>query len=192
MDERDIRKAIHSKLLRHCHRSRNTRVIDELGLHHGKARIDIAVINGNLCGIEIKSAQDDLSRLPSQIDVYILIFNKITLVLAEKFLDDAKKMVPPWWGLVTVTEGPRGGINLNKIRVEQPNKNIKMDSLARLLWRDEVISLLESNGITSPYLREPRSVLYNMLIETINYKSLHKTVCTTLKHRENWRNHLPL
>lgn len=192
MDEGYIRKAIHSRLIRHCYRSDNTRVIDELGLHHGKARIDIAVINGNLCGIEIKSARDDLSRLPTQVEVYNLIFNKITLVLAEKFLDDAKKMVPSWWGLVTVSEGPRGGIHLKKVRVERLNKNIKMDSLARLLWRDEVISLLESYDVNGTYLREPRSVLYNMLIETIDYKTLHKTVCTILKHRENWRNHSPL
>ena len=192
MDVRYIRKAIHSQLIRHCHRSHDTRVIDELGLHHGKARIDIAVINGNLCGIEIKSARDDLSRLPTQVDVYNLIFNKITLVLAEKFLDDAKKMVPSWWGLVTVTEGPRGGIHLNKIRVEKPNIDVKMDSLVRLLWRDEVIRLLESNGITGPCLREPRAVLYNILTETIDYKTLHKTVCTTLKYRENWRSHSQL
>ena len=192
MDEKKIRKAIHSKLLQYHHRSHTSRVINELGLHHGKARIDIAVVNGKLCGIEIKSAEDNLSRLPSQADIYNLIFNEVTLVFAEKFQSEVISMVPLWWNLITVTQGQRGGLHLNRIRSGKPNANVDSASIVKLLWRDEAIDLLRTNGVSGSCLREPRSILYNKLITTLDHKTLHKSVCNKLKNREHWRNHKQL
>ena len=187
MDEVKIRNAIHSKLLQHCHRSRKIRVIDELGLNHGTARIDVAVVKGTLCGIEIKSAKDNLSRLPSQAKIYSLIFRQMTLVFAERFENDVVQMVPTWWKLITVSEGPRGGVHLNKIRTGKLNKNIDSASIVKLLWRDEAIDLLRASGTTGSCLRESRFVLYDQLLEAFNCDVLHKSVCYKLRIRENWR-----
>ena len=188
MDEKCIRGAVHSQLLRHFHQDCSARVIDELGLLHGKARIDIAIINGNLHGIEIKSARDDLSRLCSQVKIYNLVFNKVTLVLAERFLNDATEIVPSWWRIITVTQGPRGGIYLNRARLGKSNLRIDLHSMVMLLWRDEVIDLLKAEGITGTSLHKPRSALYSKLVGAMDHKTLHEKVCTTLKHRGNWRN----
>lgn len=188
IDEKKIRKAIHSKLLQYCHRSQNIRVIDELGLDHGKARIDVAVIKGTLCGIEIKSAQDNLSRLSSQAETYNRIFHRITLVFAEKFQTEVVQTAPLWWKLVSVTQGQRGGLHLKQIRSGTPNPNIDSASVVKLLWRDEVVDLLRLNGINGACLREPRSVLYVKLLETLDCSTLNKAVCDKLRTREQWRN----
>src|SRR4051812_32014446 len=65
----EIRAALHRKALRAFHHCNDTLVIDELGIAHAKARIDVAVINGCLHGFEIKSAADTLTRLPRQLEL---------------------------------------------------------------------------------------------------------------------------
>jgi hypothetical protein len=59
------------------------RIIEELGVVHGKSRIDIAVINGLMHGYEIKSDKDTLQRLPEQMNMYNSVFNKVTLVVGK-------------------------------------------------------------------------------------------------------------
>ena len=94
MNDAKIRYAIHSQLIRNYHRSKKAIIVDELGIHHGRSRVDIAVINCFLYGFEIKSELDDLSRLPGQVDAYNSVFNKITLVMAEKFRNQVADMIP--------------------------------------------------------------------------------------------------
>ncbi len=189
IDEKRIRKAIHSKLLDYHHnRSNCTRVIDELGLDHGQARIDIAVVNGSLHGIEIKSPQDNLSRLPSQAKVYNHYFNKVTLVFANKFYSDVVSMVPEWWRLISVSQGNRGGLHLNTIRSGKSNPKIQSTSIIKLLWRDEVVELLRTNGVPESDLRQTKSALYGRLLQQINENGVRKIVCAALRNREDWRN----
>ena len=64
----EIRLALHSKL-KPYRTAPNTIVVDELGLSHAKARIDVAVINGCVHGYEIKSSLDTLNRLPAQLEL---------------------------------------------------------------------------------------------------------------------------
>ena len=190
IDEKRIRKAIHFNLLHHYHnRSHGTRVIDELGLDHGEARIDVAVVNGRLHGIEIKSPQDNLSRLRSQAKVYNPYFYRVTLVYAQKFHNDVLSMVPEWWRLISVVQGKRGGLYLNRIRAGKPNTNVETASMVKLLWRDEVVDLLRNNGVSESELRQPKSVLYSKLLERLDEKTVQKIVCTTLINREGWHNH---
>jgi hypothetical protein len=54
--DRDVREALHRKVLKEHHGDADTLVLDELGLRHGTCRVDIAVVNGYLHGYEIKSA----------------------------------------------------------------------------------------------------------------------------------------
>lgn len=63
MRDIDVRNALRRKVLKKHEGEADTRVLDELGLRHGVARIDIAVVNGWLHGFEIKS--ELLSRITS-------------------------------------------------------------------------------------------------------------------------------
>lgn len=189
LDEKRIRNAIHSRLIQYHHNSDKSLVVDELGLDHGVARIDIAIVNGDLCGIEIKSPLDNLKRLPSQAEIYNLYFNKVTLVFAEKFFDEILPMVPKWWKLVAVVEGNRGGLHLKLVRPGKLNRNTDSTSIVKLLWRNEVIDLLRKYGISENHFREAKSNLYSRLIEILDHKTLQECVCSKLRLRENWRSH---
>jgi len=192
MNDSIIRKAFHSHMIRHCHQDPNTLVVDELGVHHGKARIDIAVINGALTGYEIKSEMDDLSRLESQVEAYSTVFNKLTLIVAEKYSKDSQDLLPKWWGLITVKKGVRSGLTFNKDRIAKNNPQLDNYSVAKLLWKDEAISLLKEFGIKGKILRSNRNVLYENLADLVNKENLQSMVCEILKARQNWRDHLQL
>jgi hypothetical protein len=64
----------------------------------GCARIDIAVINGKIHGFEIKSEQDNLERLPSQVELYNNVFDTITIVAAENHFNKLNEIIPKLGG----------------------------------------------------------------------------------------------
>ena len=192
MNDPAIRQALHSRVIRHHHRNQKTLVVDELGLRHGQSRIDIAVINGKLSGIEIKSELDDLSRLPSQVDSYSSIFGNLTLAVASKYLARSLDIIPSWWGVISVSSGIRGGIHLKKVRSSAHNDNIDPNALATLLWRDEAIAMLREMGVQGDVLRQPRKVLYSQLVALLNINEFQSLVCATLKSRKHWRGRGPL
>lgn len=187
MNEKRIRDAVHSRLIRYHNQNSTSLVVDELGLHHGESRIDIAVINGSLHGYEIKSEDDDLSRLPSQVKAYSKVFDKVTLIVATKHLDGAKTLVPGWWGIVVVDEGPRGGVRLTKLRNPITNSSIDEFSVAMLLWKREAIELLQSLGYEGGVARRNREEIYNLLIGELEKDELLRSVRNSLKARKGWR-----
>ena len=190
MNERDIRHAVHKKLIRYHHQNSNTLVVDELGICHGKSRVDIAVINGKLSGFEIKSDTDDLTRLPSQVRFYASVFNQLSLIITEKHLERSLQMIPDWWGIIVATKGPRGGTNFHRFREAKNNPDINPRALTSLLWRNESVELLEAAGCTGALLKKPRRILYEALIDMFTIKELQSTITNVLKERQNWRSHV--
>lgn len=192
MRDRDVRQALHRKVLREHHGDSNTLVLDELGLRHGTCRVDIAVVNGYLHGYEIKSDSDNLDRLPSQVAVYGAVLDRATLVVGERHLEKAMPLVPDWWGIKVATAGPRGGITFETAQPFQQNSAIDPLALAELLWRPEVVEILKDRGTPAELLRKPRAVLYQHLAVTVELGELRDLIRQRLKARARWRGHRPL
>ena len=191
MRDRDVRKALHSKVLWEHHGDTNTLVLDELGLRHGAVRVDVAVVNGYLHGFEIKSDSDTLERLPSQVAIYNAVLDRATLVVGEKHVEKARAHIPDWWGIKVVTAGPRGGIEFAHARTPKLNASIDPVALAELLWRPEAVEILRSLGASDPLLRKPRAVLYKFLAENVELQELRSLIRQRLKARARWRGHRP-
>jgi len=187
MNDLEIRKNFHRKKLQRHHANKNTLVIDELGLNHGKNRADIAVINGNLVGYEIKSNNDSLLRLKQQVQAYNSIFNKNYIIVGSRYQKIIHRYIPDWWGIIISEKSKRHAINFYLIRKAYKNKYIKPISIARLLWRSEAIEILEQNKAPSKLLKKPRESLYESIIEIYNINTLLKTTIGYLKKRNNWR-----
>jgi hypothetical protein len=187
MNDSEIRENFHKKNLRLQHAHAHTLVIDELGLNHGKCRADIAVINGHLVGYEIKSNKDSLRRLEGQVDSYNAIFDKAFVVVGDRYVDSISNYIPEWWGIIVSEKGPRGAVNFHMIRKAQKNEKTDPLSIARLLWRREVIEILSKKEIPLKSLRKPRAVLYEYLTDKLTIFELKKTVRECLKKRKNWR-----
>lgn len=187
MNDLEIRQNFHRKKLCRQHAHKDTLVIDELGLNHGKNRADIAVINGHFIGYEIKSNRDSLSRLEEQIKSYNAIFDKSYIVVGDRYINNIHKYLPPWWGIIMATKRNNAIVSFNIVRKADVNKCINPISIARLLWRNEALEILNEKQISPKILRQPRAILYQSLADRLNINELRKIVKEFLKKRKNWR-----
>jgi hypothetical protein len=192
MNDIEIRQNFHKKKLQRQHAQKDTLVIDELGLNHGKCRADIAVVNGHFIGYEIKSNKDSLRRLDEQIKSYNTVFDKVSVIVGDRYINSIQKHIPDWWGVIMSIRGPRGAVNFDLIREAQINKNVDPISVAQLLWRNEVEEILHQKKLPPKKLRQPRAVLYEYLIDLLDIYELRKLVRDYFKKRKNWRCPEPL
>jgi hypothetical protein len=183
----DIRSALHAKRLKRAKSQPDTLVIDELGLAHARSRIDVAVINGCIHGYEIKSAKDNLDRFAIQMDIYRQTLQKLTFVAAPKHVAGIISHAPEWCGVIAAEQGPRGGINFQLLRNAVANPEVDPFMMAHLLWRDEVIELLDQAGYASKDLRRPRKQLYEMLCEAMSLREITASIRAFMAQRQTWR-----
>lgn len=187
MTDFEIRQSFHKKKLHKHHANKNTLVINELGLHHGKNRADIAVINGHFIGYEIKGNADSLSRLKQQVHSYNNIFSKNYIIVGTRYQKVIHKYVPKYWGIIISEKGKRNAINFILARKAYRNENTSIASIIRLLWRSEVVDILKHNQISPKLLRQPRSILYKILLGIYPEKKLQRITIEYLKRRKDWR-----
>ncbi len=187
LKDEDLRAAALRRLLAGAQKCADTLVLEELGLTHGTSRVDIAVINGHIRGVEIKAEADSLERLPRQVNAYGLVVDRATLISSERHLPAALELLPSWWGVVSARRAANGSVVFRRLRDERANRETDAISLARLMWRDEVHAVLSGMGCAPQLLREPRASLYAELARRLPKAQLAALVRTTLKSRTNWR-----
>jgi hypothetical protein len=187
ISDTDIRKALHGTRLKAYRAAPDTIVVDELGLAHAKARIDIAVINGCVHGYEIKSSLDKLDRLPSQLDLYRLCLSKLTLVVVPKHVNGTQKIVPIWCGILEARKGLRGSVTFTAVRRGRVNPDVDAVHLAHLLWRAEAVALLARFDASPKELRQSRKLLYARLAELMTVQQLTTAIREFMERRSAWR-----
>lgn len=185
--DKEIREALHKKVLKRFHCDPDTMVINELGLAHGKHRIDIAVLNGFIHGYEIKSSKDTLTRLPQQFAEYKRSLEKISIVSAPNHIDDLIEKAPNWCGLVLAEKGAKGGLTFSTLRSPKLNPEVDFCSLAHLLWRKEALELLNRLGAGQDKLKGSKKTLYQNLSELLSLRELSGYVKEYLMERTTWK-----
>lgn len=187
----DVRKALHAKVLDEHHGDPNTLVLDELGLWYGVARVDIAVVNGRMHGFEIKSDRDTLDRLPEQALIYGRVLDRVTVVVGHVHAETVRHVVPEWWGIKVAMRGPRGAVHFAEIRAPTTNPSIDPIAVAALLWREELLEVLDAMGAARGVRGKSRDVLSRRLTELLPLDDLRALVRTRLKARPLWRADAP-
>jgi hypothetical protein len=173
-----------------AHKGVPVRFVPELDLCQAQARIDLAAINGRLCGWEIKTAADSLTRLPRQEHVYSRVFDRVWLVADRRHIDRGLTMIPDWWGVLRV-DGDSTSCKLRQVRGSRLNPRVDLFSLVRLLWRHEVLEELHNLGLSSGLERLPRAKLWEQLALAVPSRltrpELQRHVRAKLTAREGWR-----
>jgi hypothetical protein len=115
----------------------------------------MAVVNGELKGFEIKSDQDTLHRLRSQVSVYGKIFDTVTIMTGLRHIRRAKKILPSWWRILLADRKSDSTPQLECLR--QDRLNPKLDpfaspgiptfALIQLIWRDQAFALLRIHNL---------------------------------------------
>ena len=186
-NDEQIRVRLRQLLYRRYCNDPDTVVLEELGLRHGFCRVDLAVVNGSLHGFEIKSDRDTFRRLARQAETYNRVFDLITIVVGERHADEALRVSPHWWGIQFARCDWLDGVNFTQVR--DPSENPAPDKLAiaKLLWREEAVTLLEKFGAADGLGSKPRRFIYSRLAEVVGLDALRSYVRDRLRSRKGWR-----
>jgi hypothetical protein len=186
MRDRDVRAALLSQLQQTYAEDADTRIVEEMGIWSGSVRIDVAVINGELSGFELKSDRDTLERLPFQAELYGAVFDRITLVVGTRHHEPAAAMVPQWWGITVAVEAEDKTVRLREVRAAGRNPSVDPYLLAQLLWKDEAIELLERVGAAKGMRSRRVKEIHQRVAAVLSSDELAGAVRTMLKRRREW------
>lgn len=186
MRDIDIRHALMVRVHQQHRREKHTRIVEELSLCQGEARVDVAVINGKLHGYEIKSERDTLARLVGQAHVYNSALDKVTIVVAGNHADKAAAAIPEWWGILLAT-ATAGGVTFTCLRQSPDNPTVNTYAQAQLLWRDEALEELASRALDVGIKSKAKKELWERLASTLPPKEVRAIVRERLKTRKGWR-----
>lgn len=115
----------------------STGLLQEFKMPRPSARIDLALVNGELAGFEIKSDADTLRRLTFQVPAFSRFFDRVSLVTTRKHLAAARKTVPAWWGLMVY----RDDSSFWMARTPKRNRSVDVSSLLYALSKKELVEL---------------------------------------------------
>lgn len=186
MRDLDIRRLLRRQLADAFGCDSSTLILEEFGICCGKARVDMAVVNGELKGFEIKSDQDTLVRLHSQASAYGRVFDTVSIVVSPRHLRRARRVLPDWWGIIVAEYSEGDHLGFQCVRREKVNKAQDPLSLAQLLWRDEALSFLQMHGLARGLKSRPRRVLWDVLSASLPLTDLRELVRAQLKKRRDW------
>lgn len=192
MNDPTIRQHLLSKLkseyIDSCATNSN-RIVNEMSVCRGLARVDVAVINGSLHGYEIKSSEDTLVRLDNQLQIYSKCFDYISVITTEKHLNGVYKKCPENIGISEI-------ISIgNKVKIVQrrkakKNRNVDPVSVLELLWKSELLELVESNDLTKKISSKSKEYICNYIAINLNISKIQHSVRYLLKIRKGWRSDL--
>ena len=178
--EADIRNELRKYIANLNAAEPDVAVINELGICGGRARADVAVINGELHGYEIKSDRDSLRRLNVQADHYGLVFDRATLVTSVRHVSTALTVLPSWWGVLRIEQWD-SSVRLQSVRRSQLNPRRDARSLVELLWLEDAISLLERRNAARGVRGRPRRLVWDRICVHFELDEIAEAVRHQLK-----------
>ena len=200
--------------LSHTHTPVPTPLIaQELEISRGIVRADIALLTDHLHGFEIKAGNDSLTRLPLQIQHYDAVFQYNWLITTPNHLKKAQTILPPWWGiLVPAFDTPTEPLQPSKTTSQDPQELTPLPlpcpplkealsvlkpaalnpsqlplALAKLLWKEELLSSLKNLNLHKGNSTLNKQQLYKKLILALPLPDLNHLVLHTLRNRTAWR-----
>lgn len=162
-------------------------LVEELGVEHGAARIDVALVSNHLIGFEIKSDFDNLDRLARQMHTYHRIFDSLTIVTTMAYSAQVEALLPRWWGIFLAAPSEDGGVVLTEIRPAMIHNRQDPVSLAGLLWRDEAYGFLVAEGGAVVKAKAARHTIYEAIAKAIPLERIRAEVTATLRSRMSLR-----
>jgi hypothetical protein len=176
---------LHSLLLSRHGDDPDTLIRHEVGLCAGERRIDVAIVNGEFAGYEIKSDEDTLNRLVGQAQTYGRVLDRAILVTTKRHLESAESSLPTWWGVI-VAYADEGTVHLETVREPLLNSQHDAFALAQLLWRDEALDELRIRDQAQGLSKKARHYVWSALAEAVTLEELRDLVRARLKARQEW------
>lgn len=165
------------------------RIVNEMSVCKGIARVDVAVINGSLHGYEIKSSEDTLIRLDNQLKTYFKCFDYISVITTEKHLNGVFVHCPENVGISEVIS-VGNKVKIIQRRKAKKNRNVNAISVLELLWKNELLELANLNNLTKKINSKSKEFICSYIADNLNITRIQYSVRCLLKTREGWRSDL--
>ncbi|EPF1334962.1 sce7726 family protein [Pseudomonas aeruginosa] len=133
------KNSIAKKILLGRHSINSSTMLTEFRVGANKA--DCVIINGISTCYEIKTDYDNLTRLKSQIDSYLKIFDKVNVVVSKKNLTSVLHTTPEEVGVILLN---KSGTFREMRSAKLTEAQIDVRVLMRSLRREEYVGLTES------------------------------------------------
>ncbi|MBF0167721.1 MAG: sce7726 family protein [Alphaproteobacteria bacterium] len=139
--EADIKAALIDRLIDSGEISGDAILIDEVPIADWSRRVDLVVANGKLQAFEIKSEADSLDRLEGQVENYQRLFDKVTVVCAERFVESILERTRDEVSVLVVQSGD-GHIFFRQARRGKIMEVTEPSNILALLRRKDMEALL--------------------------------------------------
>lgn len=175
-----FKTAIINEILIKRHSIQEANCITEFRTFNAKA--DVVILNGTSTVYEIKSDIDKLSRLPSQINAYEQIFDKVFVVSNEKNVSAINKIVSPNTGIMILNQDlSLVPVKEAKSNIEKLNKKLMFDCLRKPEYLDII------GGVYGAVPEVPNTLIHSRckeLFEKLPNSYAHKYFLDVLKKRQ--------
>lgn len=186
LSESEIREVLRVFARRLSANESDALLVEEVTVNGGKNRIDMLYFGETTVGIEIKSARDDLSRLPAQAESFSQYFEYMILVTDSRFVSRAIEMLPKWWGVFEISKR-ENRTKLVKVREPSQNPSVQSESLLEFLWKSELLSLLEKIRQPESNSRLAKKDLRKELVCNADSDELKQWSLNAILERRDWR-----
>lgn len=183
LKDQHFRETMRFRLMARYDQDSEAVIVEELPVSRGACRVDLAIINGRISGVELKSPLDTLERLPRQVEHYSAAFDAMTLVTGESHLQKSLGIVPDWWAILVIKAKSSSPLQVRQIRRGRANPNRSPLGYLQLLERSELVSMLESHGYDRGWRTAGWRDLAGRCLTVLNCKTISSGVRHQLKLR---------
>lgn len=181
LNEQDIKAAVLEKL-RNRLVGHDAVLINEMVFGSGNRRADLVLVNGHIQAFEIKSDLDTLRRLSGQLSDYASKFDKITLVVSSRYVDQALESddrVGVWEALLV-----KDKVLIRIRRAGRIQTVSDHNTVCDFMLKSELVNLLRSQNILADYKLASRDQLVELCTQIpIGY--IRKVAISCVKARYN-------
>ena len=137
LGDKDIREIF---TVHHAKRYPKSKLLSEVRVNNGMAIADLVSIGikSSHC-YEIKSDKDKITRIREQSKSFDIVFNKISLITTYAQYEKALNILPPYWGLIIVSNSPEQKIHY--LRKASLSPIFSKQKALLVLWRDELLNI---------------------------------------------------
>ena len=160
--------------------------VNEVCVRGRRHRLDMAgMLEGTLCGFEIKADNDDLSRLRAQARAARPRFRRLVLVVGRRHFKKAVEQVPRWWGVWLASpdlDSPTG-VMLTVEREALDNPRFNRLAQANLLQKAELRPLLTGHAIDLRGTNDTRNALAQAAADQLSVEVVEAEILNALQVR---------
>lgn len=157
------------------------RIFEEKNIKSSRADI-IAVIDGSIIGMEIKSDFDSYARLATQVKNYDKYCDFNYAVVGRTHKNGVAEHIPAYWGILAVDETEVEPV-IYEVRAAEKNPKMKTENKAAFLWKTEMHAILAKNGFPR-YVGKSRRFVIGKMTEKIPADKLAYDITDALFERD--------